>query len=230
MTAPAARPRRRRRWWWALGITVTLVLALLATAAAAVALQPAPAPLTLPAAAAPASRPLAGHWRITSGSVAGFRVEQRFLGASSDVTGRTEAVTGTMTVRDNRIDAVEANIDLLSLTDNGKQLAPQFGTSLATDRFPAATVRLTTPVPLDDAFVTGSATTLEATGQLTLHGVTRTITAVVTAQRDASRLVVTGSVPIRFADWNLAGPKGYGALGSLADHGTAEFLFFLQEG
>ncbi|MFC7530061.1 YceI family protein [Actinoplanes sp. GCM10030250] len=232
MTAPTVSPRRvrtRRRLWWALGITAVLLVGLLGAAMAFVAFQTAAAPLTLPpAGSAPPAGPMPAQWRIASGSVAGFRIEQTFLGATSEVTGHTEGVTGAMTTTGNRIDSVEATIDLLSLTTDGKQPAPQYAESLETARFPHTTVRLTEPVPFDAGFTSGATTELTATGELTLHGVTRPITAAVTARRDATGIAVTGSVPIRFADWNIAEPQGYGALGALADHGSAEFLLILH--
>ncbi|BEL05327.1 hypothetical protein Q0Z83_035180 [Actinoplanes sichuanensis] len=217
-------PRRRRRWPW---IAAILVVAVLGAAMAAVALQPSPAALTLPAAGPPASGPLAAHWWIAPGSVAGFRIEQTFLGATSEVTGRTGGVTGTMTVTGDRIESVEVTIDLLALTSNGKEPAAQFGIGLETARFPRATVRLSRPIPLQTTL--DSATDLTATGELTLHGVTRTVTATVTARRDTAGIAVTGAVPVRFADWQIKPPTGYGALGSLADHGTAEFLLILHD-
>lgn len=48
-----------------------------------------------------------------------------------------------------------------------------------------------------------------------------------TVRRDGADLRAAGSFPVAFSDWNIAQPKGYGLLGSLADHGTAEFLLVL---
>jgi polyisoprenoid-binding protein YceI len=232
MTALTVSPRRtrtRRRLWWAFGIAAVLLLGLLGAAIAFVGLPPAAVPLTRPpAASAPPSGPMPAQWRIASGSVAGFRIEQTFLGVTSEITGRTDGVTGAMTTPGNRIDSFEATIDLLSLTTDGKQPAPQFATSLETERFPHATVRLTEPIPLDAAFTSGATAEFTVSGELTLHGVTRPITTAVTARRDAAGIAVTGSVPIRFADWNIGEPQGYGTLGSLADHGSAEFLLVLH--
>jgi hypothetical protein len=65
-------------------------------------------------------------------------------------------------------------------------------------------------------------------GELTLHGVTRTVTTSLSARRDAAGIAVVGAVPVRFADWNITPPTGYGPFGSLADHGVAEFLLILR--
>ena len=36
-----------------------------------------------------------------------------------------------------------------------------------------------------------------------------------------------GSIPVPFGTWGIKGPKGYGAIGSLASHGIAEFRLIL---
>jgi hypothetical protein len=38
------------------------------------------------------------------------------------------------------------------------------------------------------------------------------------------------SIPITFSSWDIRGPSGYGLLGSLANHGVAEFLLILRRG
>jgi F420H(2)-dependent quinone reductase len=46
--------------------------------------------------------------------------------------------------------------------------------------------------------------------------------------RDAAALEVAGTIPVAFSAWDIKGPAGYGLLGSLADHGVAEFLITLH--
>jgi hypothetical protein len=41
-------------------------------------------------------------------------------------------------------------------------------------------------------------------------------------------LQVAGSIPVSFAEWGIQGPGGAGFFGSLADHGSAEFLLTLH--
>jgi hypothetical protein len=43
-----------------------------------------------------------------------------------------------------------------------------------------------------------------------------------------STLVAVGAIPVAFSDYHIVGPQGYGAIGSLADHGVAEFLLVLR--
>jgi polyisoprenoid-binding protein YceI len=229
--APATpeRPRRKRRWLrWVLASAIALVVVLVVAVVAAIKLQPVPAPLALPAAAAAPAGPLDGTWSVTSGSVAGFRVPQTVFGMSNDVVGRTDDVTGTITVVGGQVTTAHLRINLLALTYGGKP-APQFATSLDTQRYPDATVDLAGPVATDPDFASGATATVNAAGRLTLHGVTHTVTVPVSMRRDGADITVAGSFPVAFADWGIAGPEGYGWFGSLADHGTAEFLLILHQ-
>lgn len=47
-------------------------------------------------------------------------------------------------------------------------------------------------------------------------------------RRDGAALQVAGSIPVGFAEWGIQGPGGLGFFGSLADHGSAEFLLTLH--
>lgn len=226
------RPRRRRHWlrWTLVGIVAALVL-LVGAVALAVRMQPVPAPLRLPASVAAPVGSLDGTYQAGPGSVAGFRVQQTVVGLTSEVVGRTGDVTGSVAVAGGQVTTASLRVNLLALTSGGNpgaKPAPQFGISLATQRYPDATIDLAGPVTLGGSLASGTAVRVTATGNLTMHGVTRTVTVPLTIRRDAADLEVTGSFPVVFADWGIAQPKGYGALGSLADHGVAEFLLILR--
>jgi polyisoprenoid-binding protein YceI len=49
---------------------------------------------------------------------------------------------------------------------------------------------------------------VEATGELTLHGVTRSVTIPLAARRDGSTLAVDGSLTVTFADYGIDDPSG----------------------
>lgn len=75
----------------------------------------------------------------------------------------------------------------------------------------------------------GEERTYEATGELTLHGVTRSVTFEVTGRITGSTFEVAGQIPITFAGWNIENPS-FGPV-TTEDHGTLEFsLRFLHEG
>ncbi len=222
---------RKHHWWrWIAASLVALVLLVVLAVGLIVRLQPSPAPLRLPSGAArPAAGPVAGTYSAGPGSVAGFRVRESALGFSNEVVGRTSGVTGTVSVSDGRVTAATFRIDLASLTVNGKTQS-QFATSLDTADHPVATFVLAQPVTLAAGFASGATVTARCTGYLTLRGVTRLVTFSIAGRRDGPALEVAGSVPVTFSAWGIKGPSGFGFLGSLADHGVAEFLVVLHHG
>jgi polyisoprenoid-binding protein YceI len=68
-----------------------------------------------------------------------------------------------------------------------------------------------------------------AKGTLTLHGVTRNVTVALQARWSDDSIEVVGSLPIRFADYDIT-PPSVGPI-TVEDHGTMEFhLFFAKQG
>ncbi|HTX29607.1 MAG TPA: YceI family protein [Streptosporangiaceae bacterium] len=222
-------PARKRRWWrWILVGTAAVIVLVVLAAGLFVRLQPTAPPLALPAAPAGSPiGPLDGTWAVGAGSVAGFRLRETVLGFSNDVAGRTTAVTGTMVVAGDRVTSAMFRVDLTAVTVGGKA-QPQFARSLGTRDHPTATFTLAKPVALGPAFGSGKAVTVTATGYLTMNGVSRPVTFAISGRRDGSAIQAAGSIPVTFAEWRIAGPAGYGLLGSLASHGAAEFLLVLQ--
>lgn len=220
---------RKSRWRRRVLVGVVVLVVLIAVAAMAVKPQPGPPPLALPQAAAgtaPPAGPVDGRWNLGAGSVAGFRVRQTLLGNHADMVGRTHTVTGTITIIHQRLAAASFHLDLTTVTIDDKPAA-EFATTLDTQRYPRATCTLTQPITLPSEVTTGATVTAPATAQLTLHGVTRLVTFMVTGRRNGSVLQATGSIPITFSDWAIK-PQSYGPIGSLADHGVAEFLLILH--
>ena len=223
----AGRVRKRRRLRWVLAAVAAVVALLVLAVAAWIELQPAPAPLTLPAAAAAPAGPVDGTWQVAAGSLAGFRVQESALGFSNDAVGRTRAVTGTIIVSAGQVTSARLRVGLTAIRVNGK-VQPQFADSLGVRRYPAATFTLTRPVPLSPSFTTGAVFSATATGRLAMHGTAKPVTVTIRARRDGTAVQLAGSIPVAFPDWAIRGPGGYGFLGSLADHGIAEFLLILH--
>jgi polyisoprenoid-binding protein YceI len=223
------RPARQRRWLRRLliGVAALLVLIVLATWAF-IKFQPTQAPLALPAAAAQApAGPLAGTWSVTSGT-AGFRVAETALGMSNDTAGRTSAVSGSLVIAGRQVTSAAFRIDLTGVKVGGKA-QPQFATSLRTARFPVATFTLASRAAFGSSLGTGGTVRVTAAGRLSLNGVTRPATVSLSGRRDGTALQVAGSIPVSFPRWDIKGPSGAGFLGSLADHGVAEFLLTLKQ-
>ncbi len=212
---------------WILVSVGALIVLIIAAAGAFIKLQPTLAPLALPSgsAGAPAG-PLHGEWHVTAGSAAGFRVRESVLGFSNDTVGRTTAVTGTMVIAGQQVTSADFRVDLTAITVNGKTQA-QFERSLATQADPDATITLVKPMTLDPAFASGTTISITVRAHLTMHGVSRVITFPLSGRRNGAELQFTGAIPVTFAAWHITGPAGFGFLGSLANHGVAEFLLVL---
>jgi hypothetical protein len=224
-----ARPLRRRHWWrWTLG-AVSLVLVLVAVGLVGVIkAAPTPSGLVLPTAPArTAVGPLDGAWQVAPGSAAGFRVPETTLGISNDTVGRTSAVTGTASISGSQVNPATFRIDLTTVKVSGKT-QPQFAKSLNTLHHPIASLTLTRPVTLSSGFAGGGTVTAIAVGALAMNGVSHAVTFTLSARRDGAGLQAAGSIPVAFSDWGIQGPRGYGFIGSLANHGFAEFLVVLH--
>ena len=177
--------------------------------------------------ARPPAGPLTGRWDTAPGSVAGFRSRKpRSAWATRSWAGRG-AVRGSLVVSGDRLVSGTIRVDLRAITVNGKRQA-QFAASLGTREYPAATFTLGRPVPLGPAFAAGRRVTADITGRLTLHGVSRLVAVTLSARRSGSVIQAAGRVPVVFAAWRIKGSAGFGFLGSLADHGVAEFLLVLH--
>lgn len=211
-----------------LGVAALMALVVLGSWAF-IKFQPSPAPLALPTTPgrAPAG-PLDGTWAVSAGSVAGFRVPETAFGMSNDTTGRTSAVRGTLVVSGGRVTSATFRVDLTAIKVNGKT-QPQVARSLATRRFPTATFTLARPVSLGSSLASGGTVRVMAAGRLSLNGVARAVTVTVSGRRDGTVLQVAGSIPVTFSAWGIKGPGGFGFVGSLADHGVAEFLLTLRQ-
>ena len=103
-SAGSAGRSRRRRWGWILTGSIVLIAVVVVAIGLFIRFQPTPSPLALPPATGrePPGN-LDGTWNVVGGSVAGFRVQESFVGFSNDVVGRTNAVTGTVSLSGDQV-------------------------------------------------------------------------------------------------------------------------------
>jgi polyisoprenoid-binding protein YceI len=90
--------------------------------------------------------------------------------------------------------------------------------NMDTGQFPTATFAFTGPVDLGST----PEVTARATGDLTIHGRTNSVTFELAAQRTADGFRVNGSIPVRFADYGVDAPN-FGGI-AVEDAGTIKFL------
>ena len=113
-------------------------------------------------------------------------------------------------------------------SDESRRDAQFKGRIMETGTYPTATFTLTKPIDLGSLPARGVRRTFRAKGNLTLHGVTRTVTFELTGQYTGSVVQVAGSIPITFADWNVPNPS-FGPV-TTEDHGVLEFALNFVSG
>jgi len=161
-------------------------------------------------------------WAIADGSQAGYRVREKlaFLPAKNDAVGRTSDITGLAdsTGDGDALTFSQASfeIDLTTLTsdqDRRDQRIREIG--VESDRFPTATFKLTEPLKLD-------ASKVEAKGDLTLHGVTKSVTIPLEVQQSGSTVEAVGKLTFPWGDFGMTAPSVAGFV-SVEDEATMEF-------
>jgi hypothetical protein len=96
-------------------------------------------------------------------------------------------------------------------------------------RYPTATLSLTSPIALGTIPSVGAPSRYTAKGELTMHGVTKSVTFPVTAERTAHGIDVLSDIAIPFSEWNIDNPS-VGGFVTTADTGTLEVLLDLTQG
>ena len=231
--------RRPPRWlrWIVAGVAAVAVLAVGGTYVYIHFIEgPAPAPLKLKAtkgdAATPAGQPgqaastgpLAGTWRVTSGSLAGYRVKEVLLGQNNIAVGRTSHVKGDLTINGNTVTAAAFTVAMATIHSDQSQRDVQFaGRIMDVTTYPTGTFALTRPISLAPMPAAGVIKTYTATGKLTLHGHTRQVTFGLKAERTGGKIEVSGAIPVTFADYGIGNPS-FGSFVTTQNHGILEFL------
>jgi polyisoprenoid-binding protein YceI len=194
--------------------------------------DPAP-PLSLgttpvPSSAATGSRaPLAGTWKIGSGSLVRYRVKETLFGQSGTAVGKTSSVTGSMTIPATRVTAATFTVDMASIASGQSQRDGQFrGRIMDTASFPTATFTLTSPIDLAPVPKDGAQTSYSANGTLQLHGTTKNVTFTLAARRTGNVIAVQGDEPITFSDYQINNPSAGPA--NVGNSGQLEFVLQFQ--
>ncbi len=188
---------------------------------------------------APSAQGVDGNWAVdtsvgefnfenSTGTFVGFRVHEQLSGiGSTTAVGRTPAVSGTITIDGTKLTAANITADMTALTTNNSRRDRPAREALGTSQFPTATFVLTSPVDLGDAATTGAKTAVTATGDLTVHGVTKSVQIPLEAQLTGDTIVVVGSLDVAFSDFGVSAPTAPIVL-SVDDHGQMELQLFFH--
>ncbi len=153
---------------------------------------------------------MAGTWKVqaSGNTFVGYRVGEKLASLSTHTTaiGRTSAVTGTLTATGTSVTAANITANLSQLkSDQARRDNAIKMRGLETTNFPTATFKLTSPIRFGTV-ATGKVVNTTATGNLTLHGVTKRVQFPLQGKYTGSNIEVAGLVPIQFADYQIQAP------------------------
>ncbi len=184
------------------------------------------APVETDAAPAPAAD-FDGDWVPTEASEFGYRVEEVLAGVNTTAVGRSNEITGLLTIEGTTATAVDVEVQIDSIESDSSLRDNQFtGRIMNAAEFPTATFNLTEPIEFGTIPVGDEQVTATATGELTLRGVTNPVTFEVTAQTTDGRIGVLGSIPVVFADYGIDNPS-FGQVRT-EDEGLVEFVLVFE--
>ncbi len=168
-----------------------------------------------------------GVWSITDVSELGYRVTEVLFGVDTDGVGRTNQVDGALMIDGAQVTEAEFVVDVATIeSDDGRRDNQFRGRIMSTDEFPTATFTLTEPIELGTESVEGATVETSATGDLTLRGVTNSVTFDVSAKQEAGKIGVLGSIPVVFADYEIANPSVPGI--TTEEGGLLEFVLVFE--
>jgi polyisoprenoid-binding protein YceI len=176
---------------------------------------------------------LDGTWTVKPGNTqnfVGYRVTEKLFAniSESEATGRTDNVTASMTIDGTRVKDVTVTTDLRDLTsDNSFRDGRIKSEGLESDDFPEAKFVLSEPITLSAVPAAGDTIKTEATGDFTLHGVTKKVTIPLEGRWDGKQVQVVGNLPIVFSDYGITAPTAP-AVASVDDHGEMELQLFFD--
>lgn len=190
---------------------------------------------------APSGDGISGSWTVdtetgefdyesATGTFAGIRIEEELSSiGSTTAVGRTGDVTGTVVIDGTTVNSTDIEVDLTTITTNDDRRNNKVQQALETDQFPTATFELTEPIELGADAASGDPVAATATGDLTIHGVTKSVEIDLDAQLVNGTIVITGSTELTFSDYGVEVPESPIVL-SVSDVGTLELQLLLTKG
>jgi polyisoprenoid-binding protein YceI len=168
-----------------------------------------------------------GAWNIKEGSEVGYRVNESINGFDTTANGRSQSITGSMVAAATIITQGQFTVDMATFRSDEGGRDEQFKDRVMdVAEYPTSTFVLTAPIDFGAVPPDGGTVNATATGDLTLHGTTKSVTFDVQGTFKNGLVGVLGQIPVVFADWGIPAPS----IGSIRteDNGLLEFVLVLQ--
>ena len=179
-------------------------------------------------------------WSVASGSLVGYRVSEQFVGQSSShqAVARTSDVTGSVVISQSgttyEMTSATITVQLANLASvdsvagynvtNRDRIVQQ---SLDVRSYPTATFAAAS-VALPAGADSGQAVTFSVPGQLTVHGVTKQVTATIQLRVTGSTAQIAGTIATNMTDFGVSPPTiGFTTVQPAV---TIEFSLNLRQG
>ena len=151
----------------------------------------------------------------------GYRAREVVFGRSQTPTGRTPGVDGTLTVSGTTISDVGITADLTGLSTGEERRDARAQTALGTSEHPDATFELTEPITVGSEPVAGTKVSADATGDLTINGITKRVTFTLDALWNGATIQVAASPDIAFSDFGVD-VGGFAPIATVEDAGQLD--------
>ena len=123
--------------------------------------------------------------------------------------------------------AASISVDVSKLSsDQSRRDQRIHSQGLESDRFPTATFKLTSPIALTADAASGQTVRVSATGDMTIHGVTKAVTIPIDARLSGSKIELVGSITFPFSQFGMT-PPSIGGFVSVENNATLEFQLLL---
>jgi polyisoprenoid-binding protein YceI len=114
-----------------------------------------------------------------------------------------------MEIEGSSITAVSVTVDMTTLVSDDDRRDNQLRMrGPETDAFPTATFELTEPIEVAQTPAAGETFRADATGDLTIHGVTREVTVPIEGRWTGDRIEVAVSFDVALTDYGIQPPTG----------------------
>lgn len=188
-------------------------------------LRSTPKPLALasasPATGTSSKTSLVGNWTIASGSTAEYRATEQFAGQTSShqAVASTTSLSGGLKINGSgsalSASQVKVTVQLTNLKSQDTVPVPGLDVAnrdsivqrtLDTATYPTATLT-SDSIQLPANAAGGSRVTIPIQGQLTIHGVTKTVSFPLEAQLGGGKVEVLGTIPVNMSDYGVRAPN-----------------------